>query len=74
MKGRKASPITLRFIVGQPREIAAGLQGWEDEVTITFKYREEKMEADEIELLRASLAEYADGYAHLLEDGKRDEF
>lgn len=51
---------SIKLIVEEPPDPAAGLIGWTDEITITFKYREDPFDNEEIDFLRSMIAEFTD--------------
>jgi len=59
----------LRFEIGQPQELAAGLTGWSASVEVSFQDGFE-VDADVAEAIRSTLAECADGYCRTAADAK----
>jgi len=61
----------LRFEIGQPQELAAGLQGWSASVEVYFQDGFE-VDADVAEAIRSTLAECADGYCRTEAEAKSE--
>ena len=52
---------SLEFVVGCDGDLSAGLHDWRDDVIISFRHGF-YVDEDDVEFLRKSLAEWADGW------------
>lgn len=57
----------LRFEIGQPQELSAGLVGWRADVQVIFQ-DDFEVDADVAEAIRSTLADCADGYCRTQAD------